>query len=174
MEMTLAVLVRQLGGSPNETFISRIENGKQPSMVTAAKLAEALELPVNDVLNASGFATHTQILDATDRLRALVHSPAPVAVALTVLDERTGSYAGTRQRMMPSHDPAFIVDLTDPAGEPFVGEVTVQERKVAAPGQGTVVQRLDGSLYATKDPLDIAVGEKPLGAIIRVVRTTDF
>ena len=54
-----------IGGSPGAGFLARLEEGiVGPSAGLVLKLATALDLPADLMLNASGFTTETQRLSA--------------------------------------------------------------------------------------------------------------
>ena len=85
MELSLSALSREMGGSPGESFVSRIESGSvTPSALTARRMAEALQLPADVVLPAAGHATEDQMKKAYEQLRQLVGAPAPVVQSLPV------------------------------------------------------------------------------------------
>lgn len=54
-------LCAAIGGTPGPGFLTSLEAGSVgPSSSLVLKLAEALGLPADLMLNAAGFATHTQ------------------------------------------------------------------------------------------------------------------
>jgi len=147
MELSLSALSREMGGSPGESFVSRIESGSvTPSALTARRMAEALQLPADVVLPAAGHATEDQMKKAYEQLRQLVGAPAPVVQSLPVRTVEGGT-AGTRQRLMRKKEAAFIIDLTGAPNEPYVGEAIVATERTPVSEQGVVVN-VEGKLSA--------------------------
>ncbi len=66
-------LSRAIGGTPSKGFLARVEEGLVgPSSSLVLKLAAVLGLPPDLMLNASGFATESQRIDALSALGASV------------------------------------------------------------------------------------------------------
>jgi len=62
-------LSRAIGGTPSKGFLARVEEGSVgASSSLVLKLAAVLGLPADLLLNASGFATGTQRIDALSAL----------------------------------------------------------------------------------------------------------
>lgn len=187
MGMSLSTLSRQMGGSPGASFLSRIETAQtEPSAQVAIRLADALNVPRDVMLNAAGFATPTQNEEAMRRLGDLIGTPAPIIASLPVRDpehpNQDPAMLPRRQRMLRAHEDAFLIDFVDPANAPFLGEVLVATERKPQDGQG-VVAELEGRLSAwtyrsskTKGAwLENAAGQKisrnyvVRGVILRVV-----
>jgi len=149
MEMSLNALVQRMGGSPSASFLNRIETGKvTPTRRVAGRLADALSLPRDLVLNAAGHASEGQEGDALDQLRAMLGERAPVMVAVTVMDPKTAKATGERrQRMLRTRYDARLVDLDGEDNEPFAGEVVYDPDDEVRRGVGVVVD-IDGRLSA--------------------------
>jgi transcriptional regulator with XRE-family HTH domain len=147
MDMSLEALARELGDTPGQTFLSRVERGVvRVSPALAARIARALRLPEDDVLLAAGFAPEPDMQRALGRLREHIGTPAPRSVLLPVLDT-TGRQSGERRRMMAQVEDAFLVDFTGIPNEPYVGECLVLTTRKPVNNQGVVVT-IDGTLSA--------------------------
>jgi hypothetical protein len=138
MEMSLNALSARMGGSPGAPFISKIESGiVHPTREVTARLAKALEMPREDVLNAAGFATETQQTTAIEVLRGMQFSEAPVMVSVPVYNE-TGPTGARRPRLLRHRADARIVDLDGPVHGPFQGEVMYDPGRPPIDGVGVV------------------------------------
>jgi len=161
MEMSLNALVQRMGGSPSASFLNRIETGKvTPTRRVAGRLADALSLPRDLVLNAAGHASEGQEGDALDQLRAMLGERAPVMVAVTVMDPKTAKATGERrQRMLRTRYDARLVDLDGEDNEPFAGEVVYDPDDEIRRGVGVV--RLE--------PIDWSQGPRELNLFLRTI-----
>ena len=71
--LDLDQLCAAIGGTPGRGFLARMEEGSVgPSSSLMLKLAAALDLPAELLLNAGGVATETQRLEALVALSGLV------------------------------------------------------------------------------------------------------
>lgn len=69
--LDLDAVAQAIGGTPGPGFLGRLEDGSiGPSSSLVLKLAVVLDLPADQMLNASGFATENQRAAALDRLAA--------------------------------------------------------------------------------------------------------
>lgn len=192
MEMSLNVLSREMGGSPGPSFLSKLESGQvEASPRVASKLATSLNLPLEVVINAAGYATEPQRSKAITALRDLVGAPAPVVMTIPVMEvnnpDAIGS-GGRRQRLVRVRDDYFIVDLSGPDNAPYEGEVLASLTRQPEEGMGVVVEITDrASAWTYHDPgkpvgpyIQNGTGEKRskgyqiLGSIIRVVSEVNF
>ncbi|MEJ7696141.1 MAG: helix-turn-helix transcriptional regulator [Candidatus Limnocylindrales bacterium] len=74
--LDLDALCAAIGGTPGIGFLGRLEDGLVgPSSSLITKISTALGLPVDLMLNAGGFATENQRLDALVTLAASVPPP---------------------------------------------------------------------------------------------------
>ena len=183
MGMSLSVLSREMGGSPGASFLSRIEGAQvDVSAAAAVRLAQALALPREVLLNAAGFATTGQIDTAMNQLGHLVGSPAPVMAPLAVIDPADPDRATgqVRSRMMRHKEDAFIIDLSGAENEPYVGEAIVSRERKPKEGQAVVAivgDKAGAWTWHTSRPTgdylsrtgDKAAKFKVLGVIVRVV-----
>ena len=147
MGLSLEALSRELGGSPGQTFLSKIERGAigvSPNLAT--RLAKALRVPEPVVLNSAGHATDDQVEAGLRRFKEITAEPAPIAVTLPVLDAG-GRTVASRSRLMAAKEDAFLIDLSGIPNEPFVGEALVLTGRPAEDGIGVVVE-IDGGLSA--------------------------
>jgi transcriptional regulator with XRE-family HTH domain len=192
MGMSLQNLSSEMGGSPGASFISRIESGEvEPSSTVAVRLAEALALPREIALNASGFATPIQAEAALARLADIIGSPAPVMANLPVLDpadpDAPVNLLPHRKRLLRRQEDAFLVDLSGAENEPFVGEVMASRARRAKADQHVVAvaggkvgawtlrtSRPTGDYLERANGERIAAGYRILGVIIRVVTELDL
>lgn len=192
MEMSLSQLSREMGGSPGPSFLSRVEGGEvQPTARVAVRLADALRLPRDIVLNACGFATPAQAQAAKAELSDLAGAPSPVTVSVPVMDlsdpDLPADMLPRRQRVLQRTEDVFIVDLDAPGDRPYVGEVIASRAR--KPKEGTpVVALVHGRVGAwewhssrpTGDWLVNGTGEKAsrdfrvLGVILRVTSHQEF
>lgn len=190
MDLTLARLSALMGGSPGESFISKIETGHfVPTPALSVKLADALRLPPDVLLNAAGHATEEQQRIAEEKLRAEIFETPPVSVFLSIVsaDNPDRSTSLRRAVLLRKKEDAFITDLIDPANDPYVGECIVARGRTPSEGQGVVVRigdTLSGwtwhSLPRGGEFLENGRGAKVtddfsiLGVIIRVTTSRDF
>lgn len=191
MQMSLSELSRQMGGSPGPSFLSRVESGElEPSRTLVRRLAEALELPFETLLNAAGHATAQQRADALAGLVEAAKRSSRISVALPVLDpDRPTAPLGAlpkRRWTLRREEKAALVALTGASNEPFVGDVVVALEREPAEGAGVVAEvrgRLGAFTYRVVDGRvwledgngqQIEDPERLLGVIIQVVRTMDY
>lgn len=192
MEMSLNVLSREMGGSPGPSFLSKLESGQvEASPRVAARLASSLNLPLEMILNAAGYATEAQRTKAIVELRQTVGAPAPVVMTIPVMEvnapDAIGS-GGRRQRLVRVRDEYFIIDLMGAENAPYIGEVLVSLTRTPEEGMGVVVNINDhASAWTYHDPgspvgpyIENASGDRRskgfeiLGSIIRVVSEISF
>lgn len=141
MGMSLSVLSRQMGGSPGGSFLSKVESARADvSPAVAVRLADALNLPSEVLLNAAGYATENQVDGAMGKLADLVGAPAPVMVPLQVIDAASpdGPHVLMRARLMRRREDAFLIDLTGDENEPYVGEALVSRERKPKEGQAVI------------------------------------
>lgn len=191
MNMTLANLSRQMGGSPSESYLSRVESEKVvPTPMVAARLADALQLPRDLLLNACGHASELQRENALNAIRAMLLEPVPVIASIPVmtLDGQLDPFGQRRQRMLKSPEDCFILDLDGRANAPYIGEVIASRDRKPQDGQGVVAcvdSRASAWTYRKlKSPgtsfIENGAGEKRtkgfeiVGVIIRVATEIDF
>lgn len=192
MEMSLNVLSREMGGSPGPSFLSKLETGQvEASPRVAARLASSLNLPLETILNAAGYATETQRSKAITELRQMVGAPAPVVMTIPVMEVNNPSAIGSggrRQRLVRQRDDYFLVDLNGVENAPYQGEVLASLTRQPEEGMGVVVDIADhASAWTYHDPglpvgpyIENAQGERRskgyriLGSIIRVVSELNF
>lgn len=75
--LDLAQLCEAIGGTPGAAFLARMEEGAVgPTSSLVVKLAVALELPADKMLNAAGFATNRQRIEALASLGREAQTPA--------------------------------------------------------------------------------------------------
>lgn len=150
MDMSQSALSGAMGGSPGPSFLTRIEQGSiEPTRSLALRLADALTLPRDVVLNAAGHATEDQSLNALERLQQLLGEKAPVMMTIQVwsADEPRATTGAVRQKLVRAKAPYRIVDLVGARNVPFEGEVLYDTSRRAADGNG-VVAEVDGHLSA--------------------------
>ncbi len=71
-------LSRAIGGTPSKGFLARVEEGSVgPSSSLVLKLAAVLGLPADLMLNAGGFASGIQRMDALSALGSATGSRRP-------------------------------------------------------------------------------------------------
>lgn len=185
MGMSLSVLAREMGGSPGGSFLSRIESARADvSPAVAHRLADALRLPTEVVLNAAGYATTTQLDEALGKLSDLVGTPPPIMVPLQVIDPGNpdGGSSLMRARLLKRKEDAFLIDLAGTDNEPYVGEALVSRERKPKEGQAVVAvvdgkagawtwhtSRPTGDYLARENGEKAASGFRVLGVIIRVV-----
>ncbi len=186
MELSLSALSKMIGGSPNESFIAKIERGDvTPSLSTAERLAKGLNLPRDIVINAAGHATDDQVISAASKLIDLVGSPHPVlrSVILRSAEVKRGAI-GRRQIMLHPAAEAFVINFEDTLNEPYCGEAVVITNRVPANKQPVAVE-IDGLISAWTYNAEAepwienayerrATGFTVLGVIIQVTRMTKF
>lgn len=186
MEMSLNNLTSRMGGSPGASFLSKIESGKvTPTREVAEKLADALSVPSEVMLNAAGHAVNEQEKKALDDFRGLIFEQPPVLANIPVWTQK-GPAGSTRSRMLRRREEVRIIDLTGPANDPFIGEVIFSLDREPVEGVG-VVAAVDGGLGAwtwhegpkgawiengRKEPR--SAGYKIEGVIIRVMKEMDL
>lgn len=148
MKMSLNALSARMGGSPGSPFLSKIESGiVHPTREVSTRLAKALELPREEVLNAAGYATDTQESLATERLRAVLFEDASVMAPVPVYDAQGPTGARRPRLLRQKLDDVRVTDLSGPAHGQFQGEILYDvDRK---PTEGApVVAMHDGQLGA--------------------------
>jgi hypothetical protein len=183
MGMSLTVLSREMGGSPGPSFLSRIESDTTaPTHIVTARLADALAIPREVLLNAAGHATGAQRQAAIEALFDFIGTPPPPVAAIPVLDEQGQQTGLLRTRMVRKKEERYaIADFSSPADEPFRGEALISLDRQPRDGAG-VAAIVDGRLgaYTMKNgKLGNALGDKPkdptiLGVILRVVSEMDL
>lgn len=147
MELSLSELVRLLGGTPGESYLSRVERGLVPlSPEGARKLARVLRVPEATLLNAAGHMTAEQVEIAVQAFSKLLASPADKSFVLPVLGI-TGEVLESRRRVMSADEDAFLIDLEGSTNEPYAGEALVLTARKPVDGIG-VVAEVDGTLSA--------------------------
>jgi transcriptional regulator with XRE-family HTH domain len=190
MGMSLSVLSREMGGSPGGSFLSKVEAAHADvSPAVAVRLASALSLPPEILLNAAGYATTDQVDGALNRLADLVGTPAPVMVPMPMIDPLNPDEPSPRMRakLLRRKEDAFLIELEGMENEPYVGLAVVsRERK---PNEGkAVIAVVDGRAGAwvwhtsrpTGDFLSRENGDKAaanfrvLGVILRVESEIDL
>jgi transcriptional regulator with XRE-family HTH domain len=168
MEMTLSELSSRMGGSPAPSFLSKIETGRvDPSRSVSSRLADALHLPSEIVLNAAGYASDAQTDAARESLRGVLTSEAPVMVHVPVWTA-AGPTGVMRPRMLNQREDVRIADI-DGQGV-YSGEVMFSTARKPVEGAGVVVrqgQELCAVAYS-------AGLEDVLGVIIRVTTELDL
>ena len=148
-----------------------------------AKLARALRLPEDALLNVAGFASAMQQQEAAARLETLIGSLEPVAVSLPVVDPEDPDLPPVERstQLLRERLEGFVVRLSAPQNAPYTGEIVASLRP-PKDGQGVVVQR-SGRLSAwtyhsdaagtwlERDGEKISPSEGEIrGSIIRVVQ----
>lgn len=161
-----------MSGSPTTTFLAKIErNEVTPTAATAAKLAEALDVPRDTLLNATGHATPQQTARAREALAAAIGEPTPVAQQIPVLDPNVPSAdparLATRLRIVNRPENLFLIDLTSRDNTPYVGEALVSRERKPKEGQGVIAEVDDclsawtwHSLPVTGDFIENGAGDK--------------
>lgn len=187
MEMSLNALSARMGGSPGSPFLSKIESGiVRPTREVSSRLAKALELPREEVLNAAGFATDAQESLATERLRTMLFEAAPVMASVPVYDE-SGPTGAKRPRLLRQKFDARITDLSGADHGPFQGEILYDVGRQPIEGVGVVILRggeLSAWTYHT-GPRNavwlengrgkkLAAGFEIQGVIVRVTQELDL
>ena len=138
MDMSLNALSGRMGGSPGPSFLSKIESGSvSPTREVALRIADALDLPRDVVLNATGHASETQEVSALDALQQALYEQPPVMVSIPVWDNR-GATGGKRPRMMRSKEDVRIIDLSSSENMPYVGEVMYSLERKPTDGVGVI------------------------------------
>ena len=190
MGMSLSVLSREMGGSPGASFLSKVEAAHADvSASVAVKLADALSLPRSTMLNATGYATTDQVEGAMGDLTNLVGSPAPAMIAAEVIDaDNPNSPTGlVRQRLMRRKEDAFVIDLSGPENEPYVGEALVSRERKPREGMAVVAvvggkagawtwhtSRPTGDYLSRPSSKKVGGGFTVLGVIVRVMSELDL
>lgn len=138
--LTLSQLSIECGVHPS--FLSRIENDEsEPGWDTAPRLARALHLDTDVVLNVFGLATTEQRKSATARLAEVVGAGREVDLPVVGADgEPTGE---VRRVELPNADDAFVLVGDE---HPWTGDLVVSRTRVPTDGMGVVV--LNGNLRA--------------------------
>lgn len=141
-----------MSGSPTPTFIAKIERGQViPTALTAAKLAESLDIPRDTLLNATGHATPQQQARGLEALAAAIGEPTPIAKQIPVLDPNVPSAdparLATRLRIINRPEDLFLIDLTSHDNAPYIGEALVSRERKPKEGQG-VIAEVDDCLSA--------------------------
>jgi transcriptional regulator with XRE-family HTH domain len=181
--MTLSGLSKEMGGSPSESFLWRVEaDESSPTPTMAIKLARGVHLPEELVLNAAGHATPKQQQAAFAKLADLIGELAPIPVSYNVLDPDTGE--PTRERVthfMRAREEGFAIRLSGQPDSMFDGECVVSTSRKPAEGQGVIILRngrLSAATYHNAPPVGewIQRGEEKFtkgyeikGAILRVI-----
>lgn len=181
---SLAALSREIGGSPTESFLWRIESGgTTPTPSVAIKLARALRLPEDVLLNAAGHTTSDQQVNAFTRLAEMVGTPPPVVVTYDVLDPETGLPTRERvQHVVKTKEEGFVIRLAAQADDLYNGECIVSTERQPVEGIGVVIWRNDRLSAATwhedgtvtRGNETIASGFEVRGCIIRVIKARSW
>ena len=129
----------------------------------AARLAKALGLPVEVLLNAAGHASPIQQHEAVSALARLVGEPARVSVQLPVVDPDRPDLPPIErvQHLLSRREDAFVTRLSGKEHAPYEGECIVVRGREPVEGSG-VILRLSGRLTAwtrTGDHLENGRGE---------------
>lgn len=183
MQMSLAVLSTRLGGSPGPSFISKVESGKMlPSAELARRLAVALSLPDDILLNAAGYSTREQQEKALLALREAMGADAPVLVHIPVIDG-LGPTGSSRAKMLKKEEDAVIADVGPETDSIMWGEVIASREREPAEDQGMLVIQGSGVRVLRHrqgqyldprgnpvDPHDMIL----VGPVIRIIREEAF
>lgn len=184
---SLAALSRAMGGSPSESFLWRVEEEESaPSPTVVIKLARALRLSEELLLNAAGHATSEQQAAALAKLSELVGEPAPVSVAYDVLDPDTGE--PTREKathVMRAREKGFVIRLSGQADAIFDGECVVSTERMPVEGMGVIIKRNGrlssstyhtdgGKVWLTRGEEKLTEGYEIKGVILRVITRTSW
>jgi transcriptional regulator with XRE-family HTH domain len=139
--LTLSQVATASGIHPS--FISRVENDlSEPGLDGTIRLAEALSLDTDLMLNVFGLATNDQRRDATDELKGLIGTGLSVDLPVIGTD---GEPTGDVKRVeLPRPDDAFVVVGNEP---PWDGHLVASRTRVPVEGVGVVV-RTDHNLRA--------------------------
>lgn len=136
-------LSNAMGGSISPTWISRYENDlSEPAYPTAKRIANALRLDEEDVLNAFGLASERQREAAIARMAKQVKAPEEeMRVPVVGPDgEPTGK---TAPAYVPPGETVVAVDLDD-SEPPYTGVVTVSLSRRPTDGDFIVANTRQG------------------------------
>lgn len=189
MQMSLNVLSGRLGGSPGPSFLSKIETGQVvPTREVATRLADALGMTTEVVLNATGHATDDQEAIALEQLRTMLFEEPPTVQMIPVMDIKGRLTGGRRAKLMRYRTTGRrITDFAGPENAPYVGEVCWDSEREPIDGAGVVVMR-DGELHTgtfrtgvrgatwieTGRGEKLSAGFEIMGVILRVTTEVDL
>lgn len=140
--LTLSQLSIETGVHPS--FLSRIENDEsEPGWDTAPRLARALHLDTDMVLNVFGLATTDQRKSATTALERVVGSG--IATDLPVIGTDGEPTGEVRRVELPRPDDAFVM-----VGEesPWKGDLVASRTRIPTDGMGVITANGTGKLRA--------------------------
>lgn len=131
--LTLSQLSIETGVHPS--FLSRIENDEsEPGLETAPRLARALRLDTDMMLNVFGLATTEQRKSATADLKRIADSGMAVDLPVVGVD---GEPTGEVKRVeLARADDAFILVGKE---HPWVGDLVASRTRIPTDGMGVIV-----------------------------------
>lgn len=179
--LSLRAMSDDMGGSPSESYLWRVENGMAGMSATlAVRLAKTLRLPEEAILNAAGHVNSKQQRDALNRLLELIGEPAPIEVALPVYDPDLGETRERSTHVLKNREAGFVVRLTGQRESMFDGECVVLTGRQPTIGQGVIIRhndRLSAAIFAGDHVMrgdERIDAPEILGVIVRVVTSHNF